>query len=228
MNGRAFTATEIKLVREIYPDVPGADLAALLQRPIGSVYQMANKLGIHKSEAFWRSDYSSRVQRGKQLPGMVANQFKPGLVPWNKGVKGVTGTHPESRRTQFKKGQRPHTWLPVGSYRITTKDQYLERKVNDRPGNNSVRWKAVHRLVWEAAHGPVPASHIVVFRPGLKTTVLEKIVVERLECITRAENARRNNPRNKHPELGRLIQLKGVIPRHINRIARQAQEQAQP
>lgn len=226
MNGRAWSATEIALVRDIYPDVPAADLATLLGRPTGSVYQLADRLGIVKSPAFWQADYSGRVKRGKQLPSMVAHQFKPGLAPWNKGVKGVTGHHPESRRTQFKPGQHPHTWQPVGSYRITSKDNYLERKVNDLPGNSSVRWKGVHRLVWEAANGPVPAGHIVVFRPGCRTTVLERITLDSVECITRAENAKRNHPRSKHPELGRLIQIKGVITRHINRIARQAQEQA--
>jgi len=145
-------------------------------------------------------------------------------VPWNKGRKGIN--YPGMQAPQFRPGNRPHTWLPVGSSRITTKDAYLERKVNDLPGNNSVRWVGVHRLVWEAAHGPAPAGHIVGFKPRRKTPVLERITLARLECITRAENARRNHPRSKHPELGRLIQLKGVITRHINRIARQAQEHA--
>ena len=170
MNGHPWTPAEIDLVREIYPDVPGADLAALLGRPIGSVYQLANKLGVFKSAAFWQSDATGRVARGKQLPSMVTNQFKPGIVPWNKGRKGVN--YDGMVATQFKPGQRPHTWLPVGSYRITSKDAYLERKVCDLPGNNSVRWKAVHRLVWEASHGPVPAGHVVAFKPGCKTTVL--------------------------------------------------------
>jgi hypothetical protein len=35
-------------------------------------------------------------------------------------------------------------------------------------------WVAVHRLVWEQAHGPVPPGHIVVFRPGRHTTDLDE------------------------------------------------------
>jgi hypothetical protein len=54
-----------------------------------------------------------------------------------------------SRATQFKPGMRPHTWVPVGSYRIV-EGPVLERKVNDLPGLNAVRWKPVSRVVWEA------------------------------------------------------------------------------
>lgn len=226
MNGRTWTQCEIALLRDLYSDVPAADVAALLDRAPGSVYQKATQLGIGKSAAFWLTDQSGRITRGKRLPAMVANHFQPGHTPWNKGRTGVN--YLGMRPTQFKPGNRPQTWLPVGSYRITTADQYLERKLNDLPGPYTVRWKGVHRLVWEAANGPVPAGHIIVFKPGRKTTVLEEITLDILECITRAENARRNHPRSKHPELGRLIQLKGVITRHINRIARQAQEQPTP
>jgi hypothetical protein len=86
------------------------------------------------------------------------------------------------------------------------------------------RWKAVHRLVWEAANGPIPAGHIVVFKPGTKTVAEAEITADKLECITRTENLRRNHPRNKSPELGRLVQLKGAITRQVNRIAREHAE----
>ena len=61
---------------------------------------------------------------------------------------------------------------------------------------------------------------------GMKTAVEAEVTADRLECITRAENAHRNHPRNRDPELGRLVQLKGAITRQVNRIAREAQEQA--
>jgi hypothetical protein len=106
-------------------------------------------------------------------------------------------------------------------------DGYLERKLTDDPAIVPARrWVAVHRIVWEAAHGPIPAGHIVCFKPGKKTAVLEEVTSDRLECITRAENARRNHPRNHSPELARLVQLKGAITRQVNRIAREAQENA--
>jgi hypothetical protein len=88
------------------------------------------------------------------------------------------------------------------------------------------RWTPVARLVWKEANGPIPEGHIVVFKPGQRTAQLELITVDRLECIDRAEHARRNHPRSKSPELARLVQLKGAITRQVNRIAREAEQRA--
>ncbi|KYZ79032.1 hypothetical protein PTBPS01_03975 [Burkholderia pseudomallei] len=57
------------------------------------------------------------------------------------------------------------------------------------------------------------------------TNKLEEITLDRVECISMAENARRNHPRSKSPELAKLVQLKGAITRQVNRIAREAKEQ---
>ncbi|WP_367846425.1 hypothetical protein [Rhodoferax sp. WC2427] len=118
---------------------------------------------------------------------------------------------------------RPHTWLPIGSYRINSCG-VLERKVNDLPGANHVRWHPVARLIWEEANGPVPKNHIVVFKPGRASTVLERITLDCVECISRGENIRRNHPRSKSPELAKLVQIKGAITRQVNRIQREADE----
>ena len=84
----------------------------------------------------------------------------------------------------------------------------------------------VHRMVWEAAHGPVPEGHLVVFRPGQRTSVLGEITLERLDCITRAENCRRNSSHRHGPELQRLAQLRGCITRQINARLRKRQTEA--
>lgn len=216
-------------MREFYPQLTGADMAEVLKRTTSSVFQRAKKLGLEKSPEFLASDRSGRVQRGKQNPRMVATQFKKGQQSWNKGLKGVVGVQEACRATQFKKGRPAHearNYVPLGSLRICA-DGYLERKVTDDPAIVPARrWVAVHRLVWEAERGPIPAGHIVCFLPGKKTTVLEEVTVDRLECITRAENARRNHPRSRSPELAKLVQLKGAITRQVNRIAREAQERA--
>jgi hypothetical protein len=125
-------------------------------------------------------------------------------------------------QTQFKDGSRPHTWVPVGSYRING-DGYLDRKVNDLPGPNTVRWKPVHRLVWSDAHGPVPEGCTVVFKPGRRTTVLELITVDAVECITRAELMARNSIHNLPPALVEIHQLRGTLKRAINRKAKETE-----
>lgn len=159
---------------------------------------------------------------------MAVTQFKPGHIAWNRGKKGVTGNHPNMRRTQFKRG-RPASeaanYVPIGSERIN-KDGYLERKITD--DQNLVparRWVGVHRLVWQAANGPIPNGHVVCFLPGRFSNEVDKIALDALELVSRAELARRNHPRSRDPELAALVQLKGAITRQVNRIAREAQEQ---
>lgn len=211
-----WTPASDAMLHDVYPDVPTAELAALMGLRAGQVYQRAAKLGIRKSAEFLALDISGRVQRGRQHPRMVATQFPRGLTPWNKGLKGlqIGGV-----QTRFKPGSLPATTMPVGSYRIS--GGMLERKIGERPGPNHLRWRPVSRLVWEAAKGPVPPGHLVVFKPGMRTIALDEITLDRVECITRAENARRNHPAQRDPELGRLVQLKGAITRQVRRIERE-------
>lgn len=158
-------------------------------------------------------------------PNSIASRFKPGGTPWNKGRKGWTAQG--SELGHFKKGNMPLNWQPIGTYRIT-KDDDLQIKWRDCPGANHLRWKPVSRLVWEAHHGLIPDGMIVVFKAGTRSTQLEHIRIEHLECISRGEHARRNHPRTKSPELGRLVQIKGAITRQVNRIAREAESTTTP
>lgn len=217
MTRRRWTEAEVALLRDLYPDIPAAELAALLDRPAGQVHQAAARHGLSKSAAFLAGDRSGRIQRARTDPRMLATQFRPGMTPWNKGLKGL---QIGGLATRFKPGHLPRNWVPIGSYRLNA-DGYLDQKITDE-GRGPRDWEAVHRLVWIAAHGPIPPGHIVRFKAGRKTTVLEQITLEALECISRAEHARRNHPRNKSPELARLVQLKGAITRQVNRINREA------
>jgi hypothetical protein len=202
-----WTEAELRTLRALYADTPTRSIATALGRTEASVGMKAVAIGLRKSAAFMAGEFSGRLQ--------------PGNVPPNKGK-----AHPARGRaieTQFKPGQKPHTTLPLGSYRIN-RDGHLQQKVTELPGSNSKRWRGVAELVWCKAHGPLPPKHIVVFKPGMKTTVLEEITLDRVECISLAENARRNHPRNKHPELAKIVQLKGAITRQVNRIKRAADE----
>lgn len=225
MTRHTWTPENLDALRRLYPDYTADMVARVIGCTTGAVHRKAANLGLSKSEAFKASDASGRIQRGKQHPAMVASQFKPGHQTWNKGTNYVAGGR--SAETRFKPGRRPEevrNYLPIGSLRVCA-DGYLERKVtDDRSIAPARRWVAEHRLVWEAAHGPIPAGHVVVFKPGQKTAVPELITADRLECITRKDLARRNHPRNKSPELARLVQLKGAITRQVNRIAREAKE----
>lgn len=226
MAHKAWFPAEIEILRELYPHHTSSHVGQVLGRKPGSIWTKARELGIGKSQAFLDSAKSGRIQRGQQDPRLKSTQFKPDMVPWNKGIKGSTGLHPNSRATQFKKGRAPEesrNYLPIGSLRIT-KDGYLERKVTDDHPVPTRRWIAEHRLVWERAHGPIPKGHIVRFKTGMKTAIEAEVTLERLECITRAENANRNSFRRFGPEMAQLYQLKGAIARQLNRISKEAKQ----
>jgi hypothetical protein len=222
-----WTRERIEQLSSLYPDNTAEVVGEIMGLSKSQVYNKAFALGLEKSEAFQQSDKSGRVAKGRQDPGMATTQFKPGHRTWNAGHKGWQAGG-RSTETQFKKGRKPEesrNYVPIGSHR-TSKDGYLERKVSDDPGVYPARrWVAVHRLVWEAANGPIPTGHIVVFKPGTATTNPEQITLDKLDCITRGENMRRNSFRTRNPELAGLYQLKGAINRQLNRIKREANEQ---
>ena len=229
MTRRFWNPEEEALLARLYADLPAPECARRLGRSVSSVYGQVNKLGLTKSAAFWASDRTGRVQRGLQDPRMRVGQFKPGSPPWNKGKPGLTGHHPNTQAHQFKPGRKPEearNYLPIGSERLNH-DGVLERKMSD---DTSVyparRWTPVHRLVWEAAHGPVPRGRVVVFKPGQRTAVAGEITLDRLECITRRELIQRNSV-HRRPELAGIYQLKGAITRQVNRINREAEAAAQ-
>lgn len=220
MNGRPWTPVELDLLADMYPHCNTQDVGAWLERNPGSVYQAALTRGIRKTQEYLESVSSGRIQRGRQDPRMSVGQFKSGLVPWNKGKP---HNPPGAEKGRFRKGHKnPHRWQPIGAYRTHSSDGMLQQKVTDE-GKGPRDWEYVHRLVWQREHGPIPPGHIIIFRPGTKTNKLEEITVEKLECITRAENARRNSLYTRNPELGRLAQLKGAITRQVNRIIQEAQ-----
>lgn len=226
---RPFTAAQDAALLARYADENTATLAGDLGRSLSAVYQRATVLGLRKSAAFMASDRSGRVQRGRQDPRMRVSQFKPGQAGWNKGLKGVTGLHPNCRATQFRKGDRlgaaMHNYVPIGTEKI--RDGYLCRKVTDDPATYPAnRWHPIHRLIWTEANGPVPLGHVVVFKPGRHSTDRDAITLDALELVTRGELMRRNSYHTRYPELAPLIQLRGALNRKINRRARAAEEHA--
>ena len=222
MNRRPWTEHELGVVRRNYPHFPTKQIAEQLGRTIGQVYSAAERLGLRKTDAYLASDAACRLRRGEGVG--IEHRFAKGMTPWNKGLAGSTGLHPNTAAHHFRpgaiSGRAARLVHPLGTLRINA-DGVLERKVAETPGPSHVRWHPIHRLVWEAAHGPVPSGHVVVFCPGLKTTKLDEITLDRLECITRAENMRRNSTHRHGIEIHRLAQLRGAITRQINKRLRE-------
>lgn len=211
---RMWTDEQKAVLREHYPHRPTQAVAAMLGRPVAQVYNQACKLGLRKTDAYLATPDACRLRRGDEVGEQ--HRFRPGHVPANKGLCRPAGWAPgRMAETRFAKGSVPPTWVPVGSYTVNS-DGYLDRKVADlrgRPRHES--WKPVHRLVWEAAHGPAPAGHVVAFKPGRRSTELDKITLDAVELITRRELMARNSMHNLPKELALIHQLRGALHRAI-------------
>lgn len=209
---KRWTAEEDAVLRDLYPTTPAKVVAARLERPLPAVYARANTFGLHKAPTFLASPASGRTTG---LQGRDT-RFKKGMTPWNKGTHYTAGGR--SAETRFKKGtlngRAVQLIQPLGAYRVNA-DGYLDRKV--RPdGPPQGRWKAVHRLVWIEAHGPIPTGHVVCFKPGRYTTELEKITPDALELVSRVELMSRNTLHRYPKEIALAIQLRGALVRKIN------------
>lgn len=209
---RYWTIDEIELLAREFCTTPTKALAKKLGRTAETVACKAYTLGLRKSPEYLSSPASGRLQGERG----TATRFKPGQTPWNKGKRYVAGGR--SHLTQFRP-RRPEespNYAPIGTLRVNGASGHLERKVSDdRSIATSRRWMPVHRLVWEATHGPVPDGHVVAFRAGRFSTVEEEITLDALELITRAELMNRNTRHNLPPELNQLIQLRGALNRKI-------------
>lgn len=218
---RVWLPDELRYLWQHYANKPTSEIASHLGMTVDEVYKKANFLGLRKSPEYIQQakpGASNLVEHGK------AFWFKKGLVPWNTGTKGLAGQHENSRATQFKPGRpadQAHNYKPVGSLKVNS-DGFLVRKMTDDPTIVPVRrWEPVHRLVWEAAHGPIPSTHKVVFKPGMKTTTLEEITLDRLELLTHAELMARNTIHNYPPELAEVMRVRGQLTRAINKRAKE-------
>ncbi|MCU5282291.1 HNH endonuclease signature motif containing protein [Bacillus thuringiensis] len=87
----------------------------------------------------------------------IDTRFTKGQDSWNKGAKGIRAG---GIQTQFKKGQKPHNYKPVGSERVNG-DGYVDVKIAD-PN----KWRAKHRLLWEEENGPIPKGYVIIFGDG--------------------------------------------------------------
>lgn len=95
--------------------------------------------------------------KNNSLTSGLDARFTKGKDSWNKGKKGIcTG----GIQTQFKKGQKPHNYKPVGSERVNS-DGYVDVKIAD-PN----KWRAKHRLLWEKENGQIPKGYVIIFGDG--------------------------------------------------------------
>ncbi len=84
--------------------------------------------------------------------------------------------------TGFKRCEVSNRAVPIGTERIIG-GGYIDVKVRDLQGFNN--WELKHRIIWEAANGPVPDGHMVIFADGNN----RNFELNNLRLISRSENA---------------------------------------
>ena len=203
-----WTLIEDAMILACYPYSTAGALVKVIGCTKTALYQRAHKLGLEKSQWFKDSILASRLRRGGNIG--IEFRFKKGQVPPNKGVKGIS--YPGCVATQFKPGQKPASWRPLGSERLT-KDGYWQVKMTDT-GYPPRDWVGKHIVIWERLHGrPLPQGHMVAFRDGDRLNFSP----ENLEMLSRSENMKRNSFHNYGPDIAKLYQLKGALTRQINK-----------
>lgn len=220
MNSRSWTESELTVLREMWPRATAPDVHAVIPaRSVASIYEMSRRLGLQKDP-----DYLAiRREREKKTLRTHGRQhrFKKGQVSHNKGVKGITGSHPNTAKHWFRKGHVNGKAMPIGTEIVTT-DGYLARKVAEvSRGGFRKNWAFVHRIVWEEHNGPVPKGHLVVFRNRDRGDVR----VENLELITRKELAARNSILNLPESIRSAYIAIGAVTRVINTQKRKQKEE---
>jgi hypothetical protein len=214
---RIWSAPDLRRLIKLYATHPTNEIAHTLNRTVSGIYGMAKKLGLNKTQAFIHSEASrARLRKGSRVG--EAYRFKKGHVPANKGMRRPGWYAGRMRETQFKKGNRSHTWKPVGTIRADS-EGFLHLKVRERlpgdaPGWNPEVWPMLHHQVWRDAKGPIPPGHIVTFKDRNRSNC----AIENLELMSKADNARRNAIWNRYPaELCKVIMLNGALKRKLRR-----------
>ncbi|MFC7091929.1 HNH endonuclease signature motif containing protein [Halomonas salifodinae] len=200
-HGKPWSPEDDADLERLYPHNENRVLERIFGRPGQAITSRAHKLQLRKAP-----DYTP-PRRGC---------FEKGQAPWNKGK---SHSPAGSEKGRFKPGQKPPTWVPIGTERVN-KDGILERKTQgaEHPKDN---WRSVHSLIWEEHHGPIPDGYLVRFKDGNR----QNITIDNLELVSRAENMERNSYHRYGPEIAQLYQLKGVLTRKMNQRRREIENQ---
>jgi hypothetical protein len=164
MYGHQYTQAQIRFINKKIAGRSVAEMTKLFNKHFGislTVGQMKSFIGNH------------------HLRNGLCGRFSPGLIPHNKGVKGLH----YSRATEWMPGHKPWNYEPIGSERIT-RDGYLEIKIAAPRF-----WKGKHILIWEKANGAVPKGIVIIFADGDKTN----FKLKNLLMISRGELAVMNH-----------------------------------
>ena len=189
---------------DLYPHHSTKYIAELLGVSISKVYNTAWDAKVKKS-----AEYMLTPESGRIIEPSVANQFKPGHTPHNKGKQISAEIYEKVAPTMFKKGRKPHNTKPVGTINVRLDSQdrpYQYIKIKDS------HWELLQRHVWTQANGQVPRGCVVIFLDGNYLNC----ELNNLQVISRKENMARNTIQRYPAELQQIMKLTCKLKRKTN------------
>lgn len=201
---------KIEILRALYPEHSAEYIAEKLNTRTHVIYKKAESLGLKKTPEYLAA---LNKRMGEQLMKKgFQKRFQKGQKPWCAGKK--IGSHPNSAKTQFKKGERPRNALPVGA--LAKPAGYWKIKLAE-PNV----WDFLHLHLWKQTHGEIEKGICIIF----KDKNPDNCVIENLEGVTRKELYKRNSVHELPEELRNTIYTLGRLKRAINRSLKNAEKQ---
>lgn len=127
--------------------------------------------------------------------------------------------------TQFKKGHVSANLMQIGDFRLSKHEHhwYIKVSMTARPVQRRfIEW---HKFIWMQANGDIPPKHVIRIKDWKRDEGPEASTLDRLECISMAENMRRNTIHNLPKTVVEAIQQRGRLNREINKQRRAHEEQ---
>lgn len=194
---------EIKFLTDNYSEMKTADIAVIMNRPLGGVNGKAYTLGLKKSKKYMDKILAIEAAKLKELGKTY--QFKTGQKPYNYGQKMSKELYEKCKKTMFKKGSKPVNTKKPGDERVDV-EGYTYVKIADRD------WRLKQRLIWEQVHGPIPPDSNVIF----KDKNITNFDINNLELITKADNMLRNTIHQYPEPIKEIIKLNNKLKKQIN------------
>ncbi len=190
-----WTLENVIILKFLHPNTKNSEIGQLLGFSTEAIVAKAFKMGLKKDEKFIRA---CGVESG----------FAPGQTPFNKGLKWTDYLDEDAINncsgTCFKPGaEHPNFDKFTGNIYKMLGYYYKRIGPYDR--------RLFHHFQYEEFIGEIPNGHIVIFKDGDP----ENCHPFNLECISMAENLKRNTIQRFPPELVTVIKLLSKLKKQI-------------
>lgn len=181
-NRHSYTPEQLQYLRDMYPKLSRAELTVAFNEHFG--------LSLTKQKI-------AAAMKNHNITSGRDGRFKPGRT------YRVPAGAQKANRTSFKKGRKPHNWLPVGSEKVA--DGYLYVKTEE-PNI----WCSKSKLIWEEVNGEIPKGHIIQFIDGdpLNCTLENMELISRRESLALNRLGYKSAPEELKPVLRKIALIR--------------------